>query len=118
MPRRIKRRLALSTSVGAVYPFFIAQGTALYFELIRKAFSPRCAGETEEQFQNSVKVVRELGFDTVNTAAYSQRPNTPAADWECQVADLIKADRLQRINRCVRLPEFTPRIGNTSRVVS
>jgi tRNA-2-methylthio-N6-dimethylallyladenosine synthase len=46
-----------------------------------------------------VKVVRELGFDTVNTAAYSQRPNTPAAEWETQVADLIKADRLQRLNR-------------------
>eukprot|EP00955_Chlamydomonas_euryale_P070087 360665-Chlamydomonas_euryale.AAC.4 len=42
-------------------------------------------------------LVRQLGFDRVNTAAYSARPNTPAAEREDQVADLIKADRL---NRC------------------
>ncbi len=40
--------------------------------------------------------MREIGFDRVNTAAYSPRPNTPAAEWENQVADLIKQDRLNR----------------------
>lgn len=40
--------------------------------------------------------MREVGFDRVNTAAYSPRPNTPAAEWEHQVADLIKMDRLNR----------------------
>mmetsp|Transcript_6015 Transcript_6015/g.20538 ORF Transcript_6015/g.20538 Transcript_6015/m.20538 type:complete len:554 (-) Transcript_6015:11-1672(-) len=58
-------------------------------------------GETEEQFENTVRMIREVGFDLVNTAAYSARPNTPAALWENQVADLIKADRLQRINAVV-----------------
>jgi tRNA-2-methylthio-N6-dimethylallyladenosine synthase len=45
--------------------------------------------------------VREVGFDRVNTAAYSPRPNTPAAEWENQVADFIKADRLNRLNAVV-----------------
>ena len=31
-------------------------------------------------------------------AAYSPRPGTPAAVWDNQVADLIKADRLNRLN--------------------
>lgn len=53
-------------------------------------------GETEEQYQRTEDLVREIGFDRVNTAAYSPRPNTPAAEWENQVADLIKADRLNR----------------------
>jgi tRNA A37 methylthiotransferase MiaB len=35
--------------------------------------------------------------------ANSPRPNTPAALYEKQVPDDIKADRLQRINRYVRL---------------
>ena len=36
----------------------------------------------------------------VNTAAYSPRPNTPAATWtSLQLSDEVKQDRLQRINR-------------------
>lgn len=42
-------------------------------------------GETEEQFEATVALVREVGFDRVNTAAYSPRPNTPAATWPNQV---------------------------------
>lgn len=43
------------------------------------------AGETEEQFQRTVQLVQEVGFDRVNTAAYSPRPNTPAAEAAEQV---------------------------------
>ena len=58
-------------------------------------------GETEEQFQMTVKMCKEVGFDRVNTAAYSPRPGTPAADRKDQIADLIKADRLVRLNAVV-----------------
>ncbi|KAI7842407.1 hypothetical protein COHA_004046 [Chlorella ohadii] len=58
-------------------------------------------GETEEQFQRTVALVEEVGFDRVNTAAYSPRPGTPAATWDNQVADLIKSDRLNRLNAVV-----------------
>lgn len=43
--------------------------------------------------------MRRVIFDSVNTAAYSARPYTPAATWENQVDDDIKQDRLQRINK-------------------
>jgi tRNA-2-methylthio-N6-dimethylallyladenosine synthase len=55
----------------------------------------------EEQFERTCALVREVGFDRVNTAAYSPRPNTPAATWDNQVADFIKMDRLNRLNRIV-----------------
>lgn len=58
-------------------------------------------GETEEQYLRTEQMVRDCGFDRVNTAAYSPRPNTPAAEWPDQVADLIKADRLNRLNAVV-----------------
>ena len=45
-------------------------------------------GETEEQFEATVQLVRDVGFDRVNTAAYSPRPNTPAAEWEHQVGSM------------------------------
>ncbi|KAK3255326.1 hypothetical protein CYMTET_35486, partial [Cymbomonas tetramitiformis] len=41
-------------------------------------------GETEEQFQRTMHLVQEIGFDVVNTAAYSPRPFTEAAVWEDQ----------------------------------
>lgn len=56
-------------------------------------------GETDEQFQDTLKLMEEVKFDSVNTAAYSPRPNTPAADWENQVEDSVKQERLQQINR-------------------
>lgn len=59
-------------------------------------------GETEEQFQNTLRLYEEVEFDNAFTAAYSPRPNTPAAEREDQVADLIKADRLNRLNEMVR----------------
>eukprot|EP00249_Psilotum_nudum_P012169 c23620_g1_i1 orf=478-2061(-) len=58
-------------------------------------------GETEQQFSNTLKLMEEVKFDMVNTAAYSPRPRTPAASWINQVADLVKEDRLHRINKLV-----------------
>ena len=60
-------------------------------------------GETEEQFQNTLKLTADIGFDILNTAAYSPRPGTPAADWENQLSDEVKQDRLQRLNHLVSL---------------
>ena len=58
-------------------------------------------GETEEQFENTLKLVEEIGFDRVNTAAYSPRPGTPAALWDNQISEEVKVDRLQRLNHVV-----------------
>ena len=58
-------------------------------------------GETEEQFENTLRLIEDLEFDLVNTAAYSPRPGTPAALWENQLSESVKSDRLQRINRVV-----------------
>jgi tRNA-2-methylthio-N6-dimethylallyladenosine synthase len=60
-------------------------------------------GETEEQFQNTLKLVNEIGFDQLNTAAYSPRPGTPAALWENQLSETEKSDRLQRLNHLVNI---------------
>lgn len=42
--------------------------------------------------------MEDVVFDSVNTAAYSPRPNTPAATWENQLTEEVKQDRLARIN--------------------
>lgn len=58
-------------------------------------------GETEVQFENTLKLVSDIGFDLVNTAAYSPRPGTPAAVWTNQLPEEVKDDRLQRLNHLV-----------------
>ena len=58
-------------------------------------------GETEAQFENTLQLVEEIGFDLLNTAAYSPRPGTPAALWEDQLSEEVKSDRLQRLNHMV-----------------
>lgn len=60
-------------------------------------------GETEAQFENTLKLVADIGFDQLNTAAYSPRPGTPAARWENQLSEDVKRDRLQRLNRLVEV---------------
>ena len=58
-------------------------------------------GETDAQYRRTLALIEELGFDAVNTAAYSPRPNTPAADWPDQLSEDVKVERLREINAVV-----------------
>ncbi len=56
-------------------------------------------GETEEQFQNTLKAMTELELDYSNTAAYSPREKTVAAKWvDLYVPEEVKTERLARLN--------------------
>lgn len=50
---------------------------------------------------NTVNLVEEIGFDACNTAAYSPRPHTPAANWEQQIPQAEKDERLRFLNSVV-----------------
>ena len=55
-------------------------------------------GETDEQFQATLDIIRDVRFDKVHTAAYSTRPGTIAARrMEDDVPDHEKKARLQAI---------------------
>ncbi|MFM8966969.1 MAG: tRNA (N6-isopentenyl adenosine(37)-C2)-methylthiotransferase MiaB [Vulcanococcus sp.] len=58
-------------------------------------------GESDAQFRRTLQLIDELGFDQVNTAAYSPRPGTPAATWPDQLEDGVKVARLQELNALV-----------------
>lgn len=58
-------------------------------------------GETDQEFMNTVNFVEEIGFDACNTAAYSPRPHTPAANWPDQVPEHVKYERLRFLNSVV-----------------
>ncbi|HWU44099.1 MAG TPA: tRNA (N6-isopentenyl adenosine(37)-C2)-methylthiotransferase MiaB [Bdellovibrio sp.] len=54
-------------------------------------------GETEADFQDTVSMVQEVGFETIFAFKYSPRPFTKAAKFEDQVDEDVKTERLNRL---------------------
>ena len=61
-------------------------------------------GETEEDFLDTLSLVREVEYDSAFTFIYSPRVGTPAAKYDNQIPEKIKHDRFDRlvedVNRC------------------
>ncbi|MGQ0415855.1 tRNA (N6-isopentenyl adenosine(37)-C2)-methylthiotransferase MiaB, partial [Bacillus sp. HC-TM] len=57
--------------------------------------------ETDEQFEETMSLYREVGFDTAFTFIYSPREGTPAAKMKDNVPMEVKKERLQRLNTLV-----------------
>lgn len=54
-------------------------------------------GETEEDFEETLDVVKACQFDSAFSFIYSKRSGTPAAEMENQVSDEIKHQRINRL---------------------
>lgn len=54
-------------------------------------------GETEEDFLDTIDLVKEVEFDSAFTFMYSKRRGTPAAKIADQIEDDIKKERLNRL---------------------
>ena len=54
-------------------------------------------GETEEDFQETMRVIRESEFSVAYTYQYSIRPGTPAAEYEDQIPKEIVQERYERL---------------------
>lgn len=59
-------------------------------------------GETEEDFQETLDVVRQVRFDSAFTFLYSKRTGTPAAAMEDQVPEAVARERFDRLLRQVQ----------------
>ncbi|HCP73975.1 MAG TPA: tRNA (N6-isopentenyl adenosine(37)-C2)-methylthiotransferase MiaB, partial [Ktedonobacter sp.] len=54
-------------------------------------------GETEEEFQHTLDLLKEIRFDVVHVAAYSVRPGTVAARWDDDIPLAEKKRRLHAV---------------------
>lgn len=54
-------------------------------------------GETDADFDKTMKLIEDVGFDQSFSFIYSRRPGTPAADLEDQTSDATKHARLERL---------------------
>jgi tRNA-2-methylthio-N6-dimethylallyladenosine synthase len=83
--------------------------TAQYLDLLKRIRGavPECAvtsdvmvgfpGETEDDFLETLNVVKLARFDAAFTFVYSARKGTKAADMDAQVPDDVKKDRIGRL---------------------
>ncbi|WP_078082680.1 tRNA (N6-isopentenyl adenosine(37)-C2)-methylthiotransferase MiaB [Microbulbifer mangrovi] len=77
-------------------------------------------GETEQDFEATMKLIQDVGFDISFSFIYSARPGTPAADLPDDTPEEVKKKRLQllqhRINQ--QAAEIARRmVGNMERVL-
>ena len=82
-----------------------------YLELVRKikAAIPNVSlttdiivgfpNETDEQFEETMSLYKEVGFEIAYTYIYSPREGTPAAKMVDNVPMEVKKERLQRLNK-------------------
>jgi len=54
-------------------------------------------GESDADFEDTMRLVADVGFASAYSFKYSPRPGTPAADMEEQVPEPVKAERLARL---------------------
>ncbi|MEW8010666.1 MAG: tRNA (N6-isopentenyl adenosine(37)-C2)-methylthiotransferase MiaB [Candidatus Thiodiazotropha sp.] len=58
-------------------------------------------GETEEDFEATLRLIEEVGFDHSYSFIFSRRPGTPAADLQDDVPLALKQQRLERLQQLV-----------------
>ncbi len=58
-------------------------------------------GESEDDFERTLTLVKELNFDRSYSFLYSKRPGTPAANLTDETSDSVKSARLQRLQALI-----------------
>ncbi len=58
-------------------------------------------GETDADFEATMKLIEEIGFDASFSFIYSKRPGTPAADLPDDVPHAVKQARLERLQAVI-----------------
>jgi len=77
-------------------------------------------GETEEDFEKTMKLIDEVGFDASFSFIFSPRPGTPAAEMADDTPAELKTARLMRLQKRIEELAFavsTSMVGSVQRVL-
>ncbi|AQT41787.1 tRNA-i(6)A37 thiotransferase enzyme MiaB [Bartonella apihabitans] len=58
-------------------------------------------GETDEDFEATMKLVQEVGYSSAYSFKYSPRPGTPGATMKDHIEEKVKDERLQRLQALI-----------------
>jgi len=76
--------------------------------------------ETDEEFEDTIRLIEKIGFDFSFSFIFSARPGTPAADMADDVSAEVKKQRLERLQKIItKQTENLSKqmIGTTQRVL-
>jgi tRNA-2-methylthio-N6-dimethylallyladenosine synthase len=77
-------------------------------------------GETERDFENTLKLIAEINFDQSFSFIYSARPGTPAANLPDDTSLEVKKERLARLQALVNRQAFDisrAMVGSVQRIL-
>ncbi len=77
-------------------------------------------GETEADFEDTLSIVRAVGYDMMYSFIYSKRTGTPAAEMEDQIPEEVTGPRFSRLietQNAISLTKNEPYTGKTVRVL-
>ncbi|WP_070968636.1 tRNA (N6-isopentenyl adenosine(37)-C2)-methylthiotransferase MiaB [Vibrio sonorensis] len=58
-------------------------------------------GESDHDFQQTMKLIRDVDFDMSFSFIFSPRPGTPAADYPCDLSEDTKKERLYELQQTI-----------------
>jgi tRNA-2-methylthio-N6-dimethylallyladenosine synthase len=58
-------------------------------------------GESDQDFADTMKLIREVDFDMSFSFIFSPRPGTPAADYPCDLSEKTKKERLYELQQTI-----------------
>ena len=77
-------------------------------------------GETAEDFEKTMQLIEEVGFDTSFSFLFSPRPGTPAAEMADDTPQELKSQRLARLQKRIEAQAFAiseAMVGTVQRVL-
>lgn len=77
-------------------------------------------GETERDFEATMKLIDDVGFDQSFSFIYSKRPGTPAANLQDEVPESVKSERLRRLQDAINKNAYAiseAMVGTVQRVL-
>lgn len=94
---RILRRMARRTNRKEIEEKISYIREKMPDAVIRTSIIVGFPGETEEEFEELYDFVKEIKFDRMGVFAYSPEEDTPAAEFDEQISEDVKQDRLDRL---------------------
>jgi tRNA-2-methylthio-N6-dimethylallyladenosine synthase len=74
-------------------------------------------GETDQDFEDTLDLIRQVNFAQAYSFKYSERPGTPAAEHQDQVPEAVKSERLQRLQALLNEQQLAFNKAMADRVV-
>lgn len=94
---RILRRMARRTNRKEIEEKISYIREKMPDAVIRTSIIVGFPGETDEEFEELYDFVRNIKFDRMGVFAYSPEEDTPAAEFEGQISEEVKQERLDRL---------------------